>query len=659
MAKKPAPKKAASKGSAVRRATAPPKDEREEDRVKDWFGKIRGADKAYEEWEKRFSVKRGEDYYEGRQWYGLPEADADKRYVINITAAAVETQKPSLLFDNPQIRIEPRPSRKDELSRQTLDDEAKLATQAVQTFIDDPDVKFILETGLGVHEAHFRFGLVEVGYTADFLDNPHAGKPLIPSDPTKAGELPEGAGENTVDTEAEDAATEAGADGEAEAGPLQPDKVVQPGTERIYVKRVPAESFRVSLSGKNDLSANDWVGYFEWVYVSDLKANAKYKNTDDLKSTGTIDQKYRPSANSQDLEAKHGMVKVWKLWDLRGKVKHVLADGHQKFLLEGEPWKIVPFADLKFLERPNHYYPKPVVFDWLSPQDELNEQREQARNHRRRFERKYTYRDGSIEDTELQKLQDGGDGTFAKSLKEHPIEPVPDAPLGAQNLQSGAMAEQDFTMVSGVSGEQRQVATADTATQASIMDSRARLRESAARIKVRNWLGQIGRLMLLHMREHMTLPFIIKQQLDLQTATPEEVLMTALRWQAITAKDLGEVDMEVSVSLDSLSPIVQETERASWNQVLALIANPGIRLMLSFSDALLRKTLDLYGVTSERDIVELKGVMQKMTELEQLAAGAAMEGGSAGVTATAGPQKQPPMLPGHAGALPPPATVVQ
>jgi len=364
MAKKPAPKKAASKGSAVRRATAPPKDEREEDRVKDWFGKIRGADKAYEEWEKRFSVKRGEDYYEGRQWYGLPEADADKRYVINITAAAVETQKPSLLFDNPQIRIEPRPSRKDELSRQTLDDEAKLATQAVQTFIDDPDVKFILETGLGVHEAHFRFGLVEVGYTADFLDNPHAGKPLIPSDPTKAGELPEGAGENTVDTEAEDAATEAGADGEAEAGPLQPDKVVQPGTERIYVKRVPAESFRVSLSGKNDLSANDWVGYFEWVYVSDLKANAKYKNTDDLKSTGTIDQKYRPSANSQDLEAKHGMVKVWKLWDLRGKVKHVLADGHQKFLLEGEPWKIVPFADLKFLERPNHYYPKPVVFDW-------------------------------------------------------------------------------------------------------------------------------------------------------------------------------------------------------------------------------------------------------------------------------------------------------
>src|SRR3990167_3626470 len=571
MAKKPAPKKAASKGSAVRRATAPPKDEREEDRVKDWFGKIRGADKAYEEWEKRFSVKRGEDYYEGRQWYGLPEADADKRYVINITAAAVETQKPSLLFDNPQ-----------------------------------------------------------------------AGKPLIPSDPTKAGELPEGAGENTVDTEAEDAATEAGADGEAEAGPLQPDKVVQPGTERIYVKRVPAESFRVSLSGKNDLSANDWVGYFEWVYVSDLKANAKYKNTDDLKSTGTIDQKYRPSANSQDLEAKHGMVKVWKLWDLRGKVKHVLADGHQKFL-----------------ERPNHYYPKPVVFDWLSPQDELNEQREQARNHRRRFERKYTYRDGSIEDTELQKLQDGGDGTFAKSLKEHPIEPVPDAPLGAQNLQSGAMAEQDFTMVSGVSGEQRQVATADTATQASIMDSRARLRESAARIKVRNWLGQIGRLMLLHMREHMTLPFIIKQQLDLQTATPEEVLMTALRWQAITAKDLGEVDMEVSVSLDSLSPIVQETERASWNQVLALIANPGIRLMLSFSDALLRKTLDLYGVTSERDIVELKGVMQKMTELEQLAAGAAMEGGSAGVTATAGPQKQPPMLPGHAGAFPPPAAGVR
>lgn len=594
--------------------------EREEDRVREWQSQVKAADKAYEEWEKRFEVKRGEDYFEGRQWAGLTEEQARDCYVINMTLAAVETQKPSLLFYRPQTRFEPRPSRKDQLQAELLAKEAKLSQQAVQTFIDDPDVKFMLNTSLGIQDAHFRFGIAEVGYTADFLDNPHAGKPLLPTKPNEAGKLPPA--DETTNTDVVDAT----------AGPLQPAQVTKPGSEDIYVKWIDAELFRVSMSSKNDLAANDWVGYKENVRVSDLKANKKYRNTADLKPNGTIDQKYRDTMmTGAEVDEKHGTVTIWKIWDLRAKVKHVIAEGHKKFLLEAEPWKIFPFADLKFIERLRSFYPVPVVYPWLSAQDEINEQREHGRTMRRRSRRRYVAMTGHIDPPELEKLQNGPDGVTAWEKQENSVRALTEGTVDSSVWRTGVQAEMDFAMVSGVSGEQRQVATADTATQASIMDARAKLRESAARVKVQDWLARIARLMLMHLREHMSLPFLIKTQLDQQTATPEEVLLTAFLWQQVTAKDLGDIDMDVSVDLASLSPVSQDAERVTWNQVLALLSNPTILFMLTQSETLMRKTLGLYGISSEQEVREIqKFAVAMLLQQQEQAAMAALTGGKGG-----------------------------
>lgn len=600
--------------------------EREEDRVKEWQSQLRAADKCHDEWERRFEVKRGEEYFEGKQWGALTDDQARDLYVVNLTLAAVETQKPSLLFQKPQIRMESRPSRKDQLQAAVLEKEAKLSQQAVQTFIDDPDVKFMLNTALAIQDAHFRFGIVEVGYTADFIDNPHAGKPLLPTKPDEAGKLPPA--DETTNTDVVDAAAAVPQPG----GVAQPPTVVKPGTEDLFVKWIPADQFRTSLSEKNDLTANDWVAYFEWMRVSDLKANKKYKNTKDLKGTGTLDAKYRDGmATKDEVDAKHGMVKVWKIWDLRGKVKHVLAEGHQKHLLEGEPWKVFPFADLKFIERLRAYYPIPVVYNWLGPQDEVNEQREHGRTMRRRSRRRYAARVGAIDPVELEKLQNGPDGVTAWEKQDGAVRALQEGAVDSSVWRTGLQADQDFVNLTGITGEQRGVAEADSATQASILDARAKLRESAARVKVQNWLASIARLMLLHLREHMVLPFVIKTQLDPATATPEETLVTALLWSQITAKDLGSVDMDVTVDLASLSPVSQDAERVTWSQVLALLSNPTILFLFTQSETILRKTLGLYGISSEQEVREIQTLAQVMVEQQQMAASmAALTGGKGG-----------------------------
>lgn len=600
----------------------------EAERVRMWEGRVRSGTKIYESWSDEFQTPKLEEYYKGNQWRGYPEEEARKKYVINLVFSSMEVNKPSLIFDRPQVRVQARPSHSEDLGSDA-EARAKLCQDTIQTFIDDPDLGFDAETQLALHEAHFRFGVVEVGYTADWIDNPNVGKPIMKDE---EGKVPY--------TDNDGAPVTEGA------------RVVQ--SEQLYVKRIPAKSFRVAVSNTNKLQRNDWIGYYEWQYVEDLKSNKNYKNTAGLKSTGILDKNLRPEGEknlTMEVDATHGMCKVWKIWDLRARKRHVFVEGHKKFLKEDEEYKFAPFAIIKFHEILDSFYPIPPVWQWLGPQDETNETRDMQRAHRRRFYRRYTYRSGAIDEPELEKLETGGDGVYARANQDNPIQPVPDAPLSADVWRNLDESKNDFITVSSVGGEQRGVAESDTATQATIIDQRSRIRESAARMKVSRWLASIARLMLLTVRENMSLPLMVQRSTDPYAQGVQEG--KTLLWQQIKSEELGEMDLDVFVDLASMSPITEEAQRNTWNQVLALISNPTICGMLSQSEVLLRKTLSMYGIKAETEIQEIKKVMQQVAaqiaQMQQMAAmggKAPMPGGpgadAAPMPAT-GPQGGQPM----------------
>jgi|WetSurMetagenome_2_1015567.scaffolds.fasta_scaffold26363_2 hypothetical protein len=581
------------------------REESEAARVKRWAERLAAGDKIYTDWEEQFEIKTLERYYEGFQWAGLSELEAKDRYTINLFFGSIETSKPALLFYRPQFRVTPRPGRADDWGS-TAEARAKLSEDTIQTFVDDPKVGFALETSLALQESFTRFGIIEVGYSADFLDNPLAGKPV----------LKENSEDPLLDSEGKEV--------------LQPSKVLAKDSEALYVRQIPASQFRVSVSGKNRTDANDWVAYWEWVYLEDVKRNPEYENVDSLKATGVLREKLRPVLGAIDTESKFGMIKIWKVWDLRRQKRHVLADGHKRFLQEDKAFTFLPLAALKFIERPGDWYPLPTCFNWLSPQNELNEEREQQKAHRRRFERKYTISKGAMEATEVTKLIDGGDGTVAEDLLPvgagaSPMKPVPDAPLDPSVWRGLIAGKEDFMQVSGISSDQRgQADKSETATQANIVETRSRIRETSARTKVADWLGQIGRLILLTAREHMAMPFWIKQSVD--PAGPGallEAVRVAQLWKQIESKDLGDLDLDVSVDLASLSPVTEDMQRTAWNQVIALLSNPAVLQVLAGSEHLLRKTLGLYGIKAENDIREIQKAIQPMAAQMAMAQGAA------------------------------------
>ncbi len=576
----------------------------DKERVADWQLRIRASNKVFEKWEKRFMCKTTPLYYEGFQWNGDFKPGTEP-YTINLVFPTIEIQLPSLLFFHPKITVRPRPNRVDDAGSAGAV-RAQLREDTINTVISSRRVGFNQEIEQAHMDAYFYFGIVETGYTADAADNPNAGKPILNERDEDTGKTyPEGA------------------------------KIVS--RESLYFKRVPPEHFRVSLSAGNRLEQCDWYGYYEWMYPADVKANKRYKNTTNLKATGKISDSLEPEAsNDEEKEKYKDMAKVWKIWDLRAKKRYDFAEGGEKFLLEEDmdlrPDKspILQHSVLKKHERRNEFYPLPPVFNWISPQNELNETRQMQRIYRKKLVPKFAA-DASVDDVEVAKFLEADIQVIR--CKENGITPIAMPPSDGALLRAIPVTQDDFRQISGVGGEQRGIADADTATQANIIDVQSKIRESMGRVKVAAFIASLGETAIEILQKRATLPFWIQTNVDPEAmSAPAEISATTATWQMITSDKLGDLDTDVTVDAESLAPVSDPAERAAWNQVITLMMNPQIFPILASSDVLLRKTLAYYGIRSDKEISEIRRIgtimfqmMAAQVQAQQAAAQGAQE----------------------------------
>lgn len=559
-------------------------EEKERRAVKALQNKIDSGTKVHEAWEKEFECDLLEGYYSGTGHW--PEK-GDDQYTINLCHSSVEQRKPSMLFNRPKFTVRPRQGRADD-AMTAIEDRVKLREDTLNTFLDDEEVGFMEETKLALHEAHFRFGMIEVGYDAESIDNPNKGQTLK-----------DDKGQDMI-----------GSNGQAV---MQSDVAI--ASEALWVKRIRAACVRFPINSHNMLHRNEWVAYYEWQYIDDLQKMKAYSNTDKLKPQGRINKSYRADEadtgdpDEQDEASKHqGMVKVWKMWNLKERKKYVWPDNKKFFLLEGEPFKTFPLAMLKFYPILDSSYPVPVMYNWISPQNELNETRTGQKIHRKRFHRRYLVIEGKLKDIEMEKLKTGGDGTIINVPHLDVIRPLEDAQLDRAILANVPQTREDFFYVSETTGEQVGVAESDTATQAQIIDVNTRIRQTQAREFVAKWLAQICYIMLQLIEEKMTLPFWIMKNVDpLAPMAMAEAARIQANWMQIKqVSQLGKLNYDVVVDMESLSPVTEDTRRAQHEKALTMLANPAIALLLSSSDALLKRTLSYMGIRGDKEVMEIK-----------------------------------------------------
>ncbi len=564
-----------------------------------WMSKVSEANKYYKNWADRFEVNTMEEYYYGFQWKDGSRAPNYTRYVINYVFSTLEIKKPTLLFQNLAAKIKPRAKSVD-FDWESAVRRCQLREFALNTIISDPENEFADEFEMFIVDAFFRFGIMEVGYSADWIENPKAGMPILRSDNDPLVD-PDDPG-NVI---------------------KQPEEL--PENEQVYLKRIPAWRFRVGGIDGHNFKKCSWVGYYDFFRIEDLKANKTFKDKlKDIQYTGNrsgdaiITSTVETEEDDKRLQNSGDFVKVWTIFDLRRKEKILVLDDHCVTLFK-KKFKRLPIVALKFVNKLRGWYPVPLVFNWKGPQDEINEAREQQRVHRRRGNRKYLYREGSFaDDAELDKLENGPDMTFAKVTNDPSTAMVPlqNANLDSVTGESLALSRDDLNIITGTPSDTRGQPDRTTATQATIVDQRSQLRETRSRTQVANCLKSISRLVLLTIQEKFTLPLWIKISTVLTDQNfVEQEQEVQEEWRQIQASELGDendVNFEVDINVDSVSPIENDNEKRAFVDFLTLTTQfPQI----AFSPVLVREAAYRCGYKNEKAIRE----MMKMAQIAALA----------------------------------------
>ena len=582
---------------------------KKEEVQKTWEERILLAKKERQDWEALFRIKLGREYFEGKQNPGYP---ADEWITVNKIYAHLQAQLPSLYSLDPYYYVKLKKSY--QVKPETIamfEQKGKVRAAALNYF--KGELKLKEKARMGIQDAHFAYGIAKVHYVADNKENPGAGKPFLKDDkpmmdPDTGQEL------------------------------IEPDTI--PVNERYAVTRVHPDDF-MWLAGSGPLD-DKWLGLAERIRMTPDEAEKRYgKNVlKDIKPAEVDEERDKnivaraKSYFAGDKSKKPEMYTFWEIYDLINKEWLIIAEnGNKPVRNPGELPKGVechPYAILRFTLRDDSPYPIPPVSQAIDPQKEYCLSRSRILTHRKRFNRKYEVITNLLEDqTELSKLESGDDGALIRVKNAGAIRAIEDAPLDQQGYQELSLLNNDMVEIFGSPDSARGIASADSATEASLLDRRLEIREGDRMSIVSDWLGDIGKK--------------LDQLLQVHLDKEEAVKVTGPQgeyWEQITPGDYEKIDgeYEYGVNVGSTAPRLPDIERAQWIAFLSQVVVPFPHILTA--PQIMKRMAEMFHIEDEATLEEfrqlgLKIMSGQMPMPGQSGGGANSETGAAGVVGSA------------------------
>jgi hypothetical protein len=344
---------------------------------------------------------------------------------------------------------------------------------------------------------------------------------------------------------------------------------------------------------------------------------------------------------------------VWKIWDQRTKTRIVVAEGHDKVLLE-KPYKHLPLHFMRFENQTDCFYPIPPIYHQLGSQREYNDSRDTLRKLRKAIVPRYTYDEQAMSPEDLEKFESGDIGVYigVRNQNPSPINPVNQPSFSEGSITSLTLAGKEFAEMSGTSNASRQTSSSDTATEAKIMNTRQQVSESFDRQTVGLFLASVAQGLLQCAIDFMIVDHWIMRNSDPFSAFfQQDAAAIQQQYQLITFQELQEASStmrwDVSVDVESLSPASEEEKKNTWNTALQMLGNAPIARLLAQSPELLKRTLDLNGMHSAKDQAMVGEALMKVAQIEmQMAQAGAKPGPGVSGQAPAQPAGVPGPTPG-------------
>jgi hypothetical protein len=192
----------------------------------------------------------------------------------------------------------------------------------------------------------------------------------------------------------------------------------------------------------------------------------------------------RPRRNEGDDDA---YVEIWEYYDIDRGMMSVFCDGSDKFLVAPIEMPFAfghPFVMLSNYEVPDHFYPMGELEAIEPLQMELNQTRTQMMNHRKRFSRKWLYKESAFDADGRSALESDEDNVMVPVISDEAIggviTPMPAVISPPEFYNQSNLISSDIDRVSGVSEYQRGSLPEirRTATEAGIIQDEANARSA-------------------------------------------------------------------------------------------------------------------------------------------------------------------------------------
>jgi hypothetical protein len=208
-----------------------------------------------------------------------------------------------------------------------------------------------------------------------------------------------------------------------------------------------------------------------------------------------------------------GYAEIWEYYDIANGSMSIFCETSDQFLVK--PTKMPysfgqPFVMLRNYDVPDMFYPIGDLESIEPLQRELNETRSQMMNHRKKFSRKYLYKESAFDQLGRSALESDDDNVMVPVMSDEPIAGVVTAFPAVINppefYNQSNMIIGDIDRISGVSEFQRGAVSEirRTATESSLLQDAANARTSDKLAVVEQAIAEVGRRMMALAQQYMT-----------------------------------------------------------------------------------------------------------------------------------------------------------
>jgi hypothetical protein len=294
--------------------------------------------------------------------------------------------------------------------------------------------------------------------------------------------------------------------------------------DRPFLERVDPFDMYVDPDGSN-MNDIKWIAQRIRRPLKDVKADKRYNAAARQEVSATSFSRYgngyngpnsfvSPSVDSvQMTPSDQGYADIWEYYDIEAGTVSVFSETGDKFLIKPTKMPFVfghPFIMVRNYEVPGFFYPMGELEAIEPLQYELNETRTQMMNHRKRYSRKWLYKESAFDDIGRQALVSDDDNVIVPVKGSENIDavvsPVPSLINPPEFYNQSNLITTDIDRISGVSEYQRGALPEirRTATEAAIAQDAANARASEKLLIVEKGIAKCAERLIMLAQQYLT-----------------------------------------------------------------------------------------------------------------------------------------------------------